>query len=646
MARKPSSNWSEDKSPEEIADAVARWIAEGASGQSPVQQLEEAAAGSADADDAELSEELLKWLSEGTAPANVPRPVDIDQSDGILDESLPDEPAGNAEGEYSGGTNKEDASPQDVISLPTLPEGEAAPPPPPPPSFLTDETPENAETSGAEIPDAGIAGDADSEAASDDAPSENRDSEAAVGAESVVETEKPDPDVPEISPSGEEVVDATKPGQSSQTPMMPRLSDPGDDAEPEDTRREPFLEMRPPDDSLDEKGVENPDASTAGDDNKDTIPGDGEGSRPTLDLTEDQEFEAADEAPAGQGGDEIPTNIVALEAARQNNQGIPPDLQAIATSPETEELAALQAERLARPVAGPPPKSNWSRRFSFMVLLGLILGLGALAYFTFDLLSKPPEPPVASRIKPPVKTAEPPKADPVPAQPAEPAEQATVPSPPPQDPVAAVFDRPPPAVDAPAQLPTSAPDPEPPPPATAKEPSDSSPPAEGGVLPPVPAENSAVNEPPEKPLMPEPSPAAPTPGAVIQDPPPAAQSSNSVAGEPPPATSAPVPPPATEAAKPPEPAVQAPAPKPVIGKYAAQLGAVRDPAVAEREQKRLTARLKDLLDGKEVLIVPAAIKDRGTYYRLRILGFETRAAAGSFCTKAKLKQISCVPVRS
>lgn len=76
------------------------------------------------------------------------------------------------------------------------------------------------------------------------------------------------------------------------------------------------------------------------------------------------------------------------------------------------------------------------------------------------------------------------------------------------------------------------------------------------------------------------------------------------------------------------------------GPFAVQLAALTSRPKADAAWQTLLARVPDLLAGRKPVVVPGNVKGR-TYYRLRLGGFQTAAAAADFCARLKVRHVSC-----
>lgn len=125
----------------------------------------------------------------------------------------------------------------------------------------------------------------------------------------------------------------------------------------------------------------------------------------------------------------------------------------------------------------------------------------------------------------------------------------------------------------------------------------------------------------------------------------------------PPPPSPPGPSPASS--PPPQPELQLPVPNPVVimpprpakpppppvatgsaEGFTVQLAALGSREQAEQAWRRLRARAPGLLASHTPAIVPGQVKGH-TWYRLRLEGFQTRAAAVDLCERLKARHISC-----
>jgi hypothetical protein len=102
------------------------------------------------------------------------------------------------------------------------------------------------------------------------------------------------------------------------------------------------------------------------------------------------------------------------------------------------------------------------------------------------------------------------------------------------------------------------------------------------------------------------------------------------------------------AAEQPEPAPAAPTPDAkmtqssdtLLKGWSVQLSSLRDEKLAWGTWEKLKARHKPLSDMTPV-VIKADLGAKGIYYRLRVGGFDTRAAAQSACGKLKSRGLSC-----
>jgi hypothetical protein len=116
------------------------------------------------------------------------------------------------------------------------------------------------------------------------------------------------------------------------------------------------------------------------------------------------------------------------------------------------------------------------------------------------------------------------------------------------------------------------------------------------------------------------------------------------------ATALPLPPPppqgdqtATTAASP-TPAILPPITPPTqatsSGPYAVQLGALTTMAKADQAWQTLVARVPDILGDQKPVVVAGVVRGT-TFYRLRLDGFATAAAATGFCDRLKSRGVTC-----
>jgi TPR repeat protein len=65
--------------------------------------------------------------------------------------------------------------------------------------------------------------------------------------------------------------------------------------------------------------------------------------------------------------------------------------------------------------------------------------------------------------------------------------------------------------------------------------------------------------------------------------------------------------------------------------YFVQVGAFPDRTQAETARDKLKAKVADLLAGRGIDVQSADLKEKGTWYRLRVAGFKDASAASAFC---------------
>jgi outer membrane biosynthesis protein TonB len=171
-------------------------------------------------------------------------------------------------------------------------------------------------------------------------------------------------------------------------------------------------------------------------------------------------------------------------------------------------------------------------------------------------------------------------------------------------------------------------------------------PAPKASPPPPPVQAAAA---PKAPPPPAPRPASPPPPPPVQKaaasppPPPAARP----ASPPPPpaqrpaqqASASPPPPAARPASPPPPPPAASAAASGGSGRLAAQLGSFQTRDAAESALARYRAGGL----GGTVSVVAADLGAKGTWYRIRATGFETRAEVVEFCAAAQARGVNCIP---
>lgn len=149
--------------------------------------------------------------------------------------------------------------------------------------------------------------------------------------------------------------------------------------------------------------------------------------------------------------------------------------------------------------------------------------------------------------------------------------------------------------------------------------------------------------------VPAPASSSPAPSARQTDAPPAApkpvapRPAASAAGTPVPEAAKPATAAAQPAATPSVTAPAAAAPQP-DGKFMVQLGALDSAAEAHRQWDTLQHQAPELF-GTRAPLIETVTREGRTYYRLRLRGFESVAAARAFCIKAHARSIACTPAQ-
>lgn len=136
--------------------------------------------------------------------------------------------------------------------------------------------------------------------------------------------------------------------------------------------------------------------------------------------------------------------------------------------------------------------------------------------------------------------------------------------------------------------------------------------------------------PPPTPATPPSSAATSTVPALPLPPPPPPQFAAATIPTP---TPAPIP-------TPPPPSTTAPAQTTGSGAYAVQLAALTSMAKADQAWQVLVARVPDILGNQKPVVVPGLVHGN-TFYRLRLEGFPTAKAAGTFCARLKSRGVTC-----
>jgi cytoskeletal protein RodZ len=160
---------------------------------------------------------------------------------------------------------------------------------------------------------------------------------------------------------------------------------------------------------------------------------------------------------------------------------------------------------------------------------------------------------------------------------------------------------------------------------------------------PAPRTQVAATQPAPRPVAKPPVAApAPAPKPVVK-PTPAPVQVAQATPRPAPAVATPTPKPApvvaTPAPAPAPKAATAPAPRPSSSGIAAQLGSFQTRASADTALARYRA---SGLSGP-VSVVAADLGEKGTWYRIRATGFDTRAEVDGFCAKARSAGAQCIP---
>ncbi|MEL6378676.1 MAG: SPOR domain-containing protein [Pseudomonadota bacterium] len=79
-----------------------------------------------------------------------------------------------------------------------------------------------------------------------------------------------------------------------------------------------------------------------------------------------------------------------------------------------------------------------------------------------------------------------------------------------------------------------------------------------------------------------------------------------------------------------------------VGTHVVQVGAFRSQAEADQFWGRLGQRFGGYIDGKSKDIERADLGAKGIYYRLRVAGFDSSDAAGTFCNGLKARNQDCL----
>lgn len=95
------------------------------------------------------------------------------------------------------------------------------------------------------------------------------------------------------------------------------------------------------------------------------------------------------------------------------------------------------------------------------------------------------------------------------------------------------------------------------------------------------------------------------------------------------------------AAAPPAPAAATPAPAAASGSYVLQIGAYKSQAEADNAWTAYKAKHAALLSAASNNVQQADLGDKGTWYRLRIVGFPSKDVAAAMCDRLKADGGSC-----
>ncbi len=79
--------------------------------------------------------------------------------------------------------------------------------------------------------------------------------------------------------------------------------------------------------------------------------------------------------------------------------------------------------------------------------------------------------------------------------------------------------------------------------------------------------------------------------------------------------------------------------------YLVQVASTTDMGSAQTAWKNFNAKFADLVGSHAPNYQTADIPGKGTYYRLRVSGFDTKEAAGDFCKQLKAKSQGCLVVK-
>jgi cell division septation protein DedD len=82
------------------------------------------------------------------------------------------------------------------------------------------------------------------------------------------------------------------------------------------------------------------------------------------------------------------------------------------------------------------------------------------------------------------------------------------------------------------------------------------------------------------------------------------------------------------------------------GRYAIQFAAVKDAKRARVAAAQIEKRLASTLGGRKISVVKAALKDKGTVYRLRATGYRSYKDAQAACKQIAAMKITCLAVRN
>ena len=96
----------------------------------------------------------------------------------------------------------------------------------------------------------------------------------------------------------------------------------------------------------------------------------------------------------------------------------------------------------------------------------------------------------------------------------------------------------------------------------------------------------------------------------------------------------------------PQAAVTEEAAQPALTGWAIQLSSQKSEAAAWNHWKKLQRRVKRIVKGAKPVVMKAEIAGRGTYYRLRLVGYDNRRLPLRLCKRLKRSRVSCLVTKA